>query len=153
MKFNRFLITIIVLSCICIATLTFYLKFRPRLASFEGKLSTDYFPLDEMIHSHGGKAMGVEGVGDFGIAYTLEFKKSDGTTETLFLANQNGKVFGNNTKPEGKILSGLEVGDYIRVRGYAYFFRGPTWWGIKEYKIYRILKIESVEHINNSTTS
>lgn len=154
MKLNRVTIAVVCIGCICFATVLLYLQAKPKFRIYKGVLATGYFPLDQMIHTHRGRALGVEGVGDFGVAYTLKVQKLDGTNETLYLANEAGQVFGDNTVEEGKILYGFEIGDYIRINGFEYSKRGAlAMIGSKKYQTYRILKIESVKLLSSSDTS
>jgi len=98
-----------------------------------------------MTDTHGGMAITSSGGPSFGRAYTLEVLKPNGKVETIYLANPGGQVFGNITRPVGRILQGCEVGDTIRVRGLAYFRIGPTPYSSWKLRGYRIMILQSVE--------
>ena len=134
----------ILLSCILLTVLTLYLT-KPGFASLEGVLSTGYFPLDQMTDTHGFKAITSSGGPSFGRAYTLEVPRPDGGIRIVYLANPAGRVFGNNTRPAGKILRDCEVGDALRVKGLTYSRIGPSSSNPWKYVSYRIMILQSVE--------
>jgi len=135
--------TVIVLVCILAAAMTLYLK--PGFVNLEGVLSLGYFPLEQMTDPHGGMAETSSGGPSFGRAYTLEVPRPDGGIRIVYLANPAGRVFGNNTRPAGRILQGCEIGDTLRVRGFTYSRMGPSRHGSWGLTGYRIIILQSVE--------
>lgn len=103
-----------------------------------------------MIDTHSGIAIHAEGVGDFGIAYTLEVSGPDGKTKSLYLANRRGQVFGNNTNEGGRILHGYEIGDRIEVRGLTYSRIGSAWFGPSRFREYRVMIIDLVKRVKDN---
>jgi len=136
-------------SCILLTVLTLYLT-KPWFTSLDGELSLEYFPLEQMTDSHGDHAMTFSGGPSFGRAYTLEVTKPDGEVKIIYLANPAGQIFGNNTRPAGRILQGCEVGDAIRVKGLTYSTIGPSPSGSKIPRGYRIMMLQSVEKLNST---
>lgn len=139
----------IAISCIFLAALTLYLT-KPWFASLEGELSLGWFPLEQMTDTYGGVAQGSAGGPHFGRAYMLEVTRPDSEVEIIYLANPTGQVFGNNTRPAGRILQGCEVGDAIRVRGLTYSILGPSPSGSRIPRGYRIMMLQSVEKMNST---
>jgi hypothetical protein len=101
-----------------------------------------------MTDTYGDVAQGSAGGPHFGRAYTLEVTKLDGEVKIVYLANPVGRVFGNNTRPTGRILQSCEVGDAIRVWGLTYSTIGPSPSGSKIPSGYRIMMLKSVENLN-----
>jgi hypothetical protein len=139
----------IAISFIFTTVLTLYLT-KPWFAGLEGELSLEYFPLEQMTDLHGGHAMILSGGPSFGRAYTLKVTKPDGEVKIIYLANPIGQVFGNNTRPTGRILQGCEVGDAIRVWGLTYSTIGPSPSGSRIPRGYRIMMLQSVENLNST---
>ena len=139
----------IAISCILLAALTLYLT-KPWFASLEGELSLGWFPLEQMTDTYGDVAQGSADGPHFGRAYTLEVTKPDGEVKIIYLANLAGQVFGNNTRPAGRILQGYEVGDAICVRGITYSTIGPSPSFSRIPKGYRIMMLQSVEKLNST---
>jgi hypothetical protein len=140
----------IAISCIFLTALTLYLT-KPWFASLEGELSLGWFPLEQMTDTYEDMARFSAGGPHFGRAYTLEITKPDGEVKIIYLANPVGRVFGNNTRPAGRILQGCEVGDIIRVKGITYSTIGPSPSGSKIPRDYRIMRLLSVEKRNSGT--
>jgi hypothetical protein len=141
MKPNRK--TVIVLVSILAAAMMLYLK--PGFVSLEGVLSLGYFPLEQMTDPYRGMAESSSGGPSFGRAYTLEVPRPDGGIRIIYLSNPGGRVFGNNTKPAGRILQGCEVGDTLRVSGFTYSRMGPSRHGSWGLTGYRIIILQFVE--------
>jgi hypothetical protein len=139
----------IAISCIFLVALTLYLT-KPWFASLKGELSLGLFPLEQMTDPYEGMAQGSAGGPHFGRAYTLKVIKPDGEVKIIYLANPVGLVFGNNTRPAGRILLGCEVGDAIRVRGLTYSTIGPSPSGSRIPRGYRIMRLLSVEKTNST---
>ena len=139
----------IILSCIILAALALYLT-RPIYASLEGTLSLGYFPLEQMTDPYGSTAITASGRPSFGRAYTVEAPRSDGGIRIIYLSNPAGRIFGNNTRPAGRILQGCEVGDTIRVRGLTYYRIGPTPRSSWKPRAYRVMILQSVEKMNSN---
>ena len=139
----------IAISCIFLTALTLYLT-KPWFASLEGELSLGWFPLEQMTDTYGDVAQGSADGPHFGRAYTLEVTKPEGEIKIIYLANPVGQVFGNNTRPAGRILQGCEVGDAIRVRGITYSTIGPSPSFSKIPRGYRIMMLQSVEKLNST---
>lgn len=135
--------TAIVLFCLLVTAVTLYL--RPGFVSLEGALSLGYFPLEQMTDPYRGMAESSSGGPSFGRAYTLEVPRSDGGSRIIYLANPGGRVFGNNTRPAGRILQGCEIGDTLRVSGFTYSRMGPSRHGSWDLTGYRIIILQSVE--------
>ena len=140
----------IAISCILLAALTLYLT-KPWFASLEGELSLGWFPLEQMTDTYGDVAQGSAGGPHFGRAYTLEVTRPDSEVEIIHQANPTGQVFGNNTRPAGRILQGCEVGDSIQVWGLTYSTIGPSLSGSRIPSGYRIMMLQSVYKINSGT--
>jgi len=139
----------IAISCIFLTALTLNLM-KPWFASLEGELSLGLFPLEQMTDPYEDMAQGSVGGPQFGRAYTLKITKQDGEVKIIYLANSVGRVFGNNTRPAGRILLGCEVGDAIRVRGITYSTIGPSPSGSRIPRGYRIMMLRSVEKMNST---
>lgn len=139
----------IAISCIFLTALTLYLT-KPGFPSLEEELSLGWFPLEQMTNPHGGVTQTSSGGLSFGHAYTLEVTKPDGEIEIIYLANPAGRVFGNSTRPAGRILQGCEVGDTIRVSGLTYSWIGPSPSGSRLPRGYRIVMLQSVENMNST---
>ncbi len=139
----------IAISCIFLVALTLYFT-KPWFASLEGELSLGLFPLERMTDPYEGMAQGSVGGPQFGRAYTLKVIKPDGEVKIIYLANPVGLVFGNNSRPAGRILLGCEVGDAIRVRGLTYSTIGPSPSGSRIPRGYRIMRLLSVEKMNST---
>ena len=137
----------IILSCIILAALALYLT-KPIYASLEGTLSLGYFPLEQMIDPYGSTAITSSGGPSFGRAYTVETPRSDGGIRIIYLSNRAGRIFGNNTRPAGRILQDCEVGDTIRVRGLSYSRIGSTPRSSWMPRGYRVMILQSVEKMN-----
>jgi len=137
------------ISCILIIALMLYLT-KPWFASLEGELSLGLFPLEQMTDPYEDMAQFSSGGPSFGRAYTLEVTKPDGKVKIIYLANPVGRVFGNNTRPAGRILQGREVGDAIRVWGITYSTIGPSLSGSRMPRDYRIIRLQSVESLNST---
>ena len=137
----------ITISFIFLAALTLYLT-KPWFASLEGELSLGWFPLEQMTDTYGGVAQTSSGGPHFGRAYTLEVTKPDGKVKIIYLANTVGRVFGNNTRPTGRILQDCEVGDAIRAMGLTYSTLGPSPSGSRIPRGYRIMMLRSVKKMN-----
>lgn len=135
--------TAIALIFLMVTAMTLYLK--PGFVSLEGALSLGYFPLEQMTDPYLGVAETSSGGPSFGRAYTLEVPRPDGGIRVIYLTNPAGRVFGNNTRPAGRILHGCEVGDTMLVSGFTYSRMGPTRHGSWGLTGYRIIIIQSVE--------
>jgi len=140
----------IAISCILLVALTLYLT-KPWFTSLEGELSLGLFPLEQMTDPYEDMAQGSAGGPQFGRAYTLEVTKPDGEVKIIYLANPVGRVFGNNTRPAGRILLGCEVRDATRVWGLTYSTIGPSPSGSRIPRGYRIMMLQSVEKMNSGT--
>ena len=141
MKINRK--TAIALVCLLVTAMMLYLK--PGFVSLEGAISLGYFPLEQMTDPHGGVAETSSRGSGFGRAYTLEVPRPDGGIRVIYLSNPAGRVFGNNTRPAGRILQGCEISDTLRVSGFAYSRMGPSRHGLWGLTGYRIIMLQSVE--------
>ena len=139
----------IAISCIFLTALTLYLT-KPWFASLEGELSLGWFPLEQMTDTYGDVAQGSADGPHFGRAYTLEVTRPDGEVKIIYLANPVGRVFGNNTRPAGRILQGCEVGDAIQVWGLTYSTIGSSPSGSRIPRGYRIMILQSVENMNST---
>lgn len=135
--------TAIVLVCLLVTAMALYLK--PGFVSLEGALSLGYFPVEQMTDPYRDMAETSSGGPSFGRAYTLEVTRPDGGIRIVYLANPAGRVFGNNTRPAGKILQGFEVGDILLVSGLTYSRMGPSRQGSWGLTGYRIIILQSVE--------
>jgi len=135
--------TAIALIFLMVTAITLYLK--PGFVSLEGALSLGYFPLEQMTDPYLGVAESSSGGPSFGRAYTLEVPRPDGGIRIVYLANPAGRVFGNNTRPAGRILRGCEVGDTLRVSGFTYSRMGPSRQASWDLTGYRIIILQSVE--------
>ena len=135
--------------CILLTVLTLYLT-KPWFASLEGELSLGWFPLEQMTDTYEDMAQGSADGPHFGRAYTLEVTKPEGEVKIIYLANPVGQVFGNNTRPAGRILQGCEVGDAIRVWGLTYSTIGPSTSFSRIPRGYRIIMLQSVEKLNST---
>ena len=132
--------TLLVASLIALA-----LYLRPGFASLEGELSLDYFPLGQMTGPYGGAAVASTGGPSFGRAYAIKITGPGGEARTIYIANSRGQVFGNNTVPAGEVLRGCEVGDTMRVRGFAYSRLGPSWppsWKPEDYRVLITMSVQ-----------
>lgn len=139
----------IAISCIFMTALMLYLT-KPWFTSLEGELSLGLFPLEQMTDPYEGMAQGSSGGPSFGRAYTIEVTKPDGGVKIIYLANPAGQVFGNNSRPAGRILQGCEIGDALRVRGLTYSTIGPSTSGSRMPRGYRIMMLQSVEKLNST---
>jgi len=139
----------IAISCIFLTALTLYLT-KPWFASLEGELSLGWFPLEQMTDTYEDMAQCSADGPHFGRAYTLEVTKPEGEVKIIYLANPVGQVFGNNTRPAGRILQGCEVGDAIRVWGLTYSTIGPSTSFSRIPRGYRIIMLQSVEKLNST---
>jgi hypothetical protein len=137
------------ISFILLTVLTLYLT-KPWFASIEGELSLGLFPLEQMTNPYEDMAQGSAGGPHFGRAYTIEVPKPEGEVKIIYLANPAGRVFGNNTRPAGRILQGCEVGDAIRVWGLTCSTIGPSQSGSRIPESYRIMILQSVENLNST---
>ena len=108
------------------------------------------FPLEQMTDPYEDMAQFSAGGPHFGRAYALKVTKSDDEVKIIYLANPIGRVFGNNTRPAGRILQGCEVGDAIRVWGLKYSTLGPSPSGSRIPRGYRIMMLRSVEKMNST---
>jgi hypothetical protein len=98
-----------------------------------------------MTDPYRGMAEASSGGPSFGRAYTLKVPRPDGRIRIIYLANPGGRVFGNNTRPAGRILQGFEIGDTLRVSGFTYSRMGPSRHGSWGLTGYRIIILQSVE--------
>jgi hypothetical protein len=139
----------IAISCIFMTALMLYLT-KPWFTSLEGELSLGWFPLKQMTDTYGDVAQGSADGPHFGRAYTIGATKPDGEVNIIYLANPVGRVFGNSSRPAGRVLQGCEVGDAIRIRGITYSTIGPSLSGSRIPRGYRIMMLQSVEKLNST---
>jgi len=134
---------------ILLTVLTLY-RTKPWFTSLEGGLSLGYFPLEQITDPYGGWAITSSDGPSFGRAYTIGVTKPNGEVKIIYLANPAGQVFGNSSRPAGRILQGCEVGDAIRIRGITYSTIGPSLSGSKITRGYRVIMLQSVEKLNST---